>query len=492
MSLHFSSHIYVSLIGFSIMLSGCGLQSSIPVDERSPQTEAFLPAEAILPYDSSDATILLRAPLTSPESITANGGYEEPTSANSYHPEFGMRPAALSSGVPGCRFTAETIPALANLPEGQLSIEVERAWLSVEEPDSRSTGASHSASEYLISYGSGGKPTAGKVFMDINQNLVWLFRAGEDSRLSKVVNSKLSPMYARITISWTQTEAELFVDGLRMGSLPRQTAEVADFSQLFLGSFVGSTESPFAGNFYIRNLLVASKPVLFSTPPLLDHVMLIGDSFAAGQPFSNIATRYDGTIANTILRNLAADHFAPRRFGVYSNGGGKIQDLSNDPLELDVNGSGLPRDDVLREDPSVVIFVTGGNDIGIFDSQVFTTDLRDHVEAFLGANGHHPTTTQKVIVTTTVTSGSNASQTVHAMRDIMRALPSWWDASYPQRAGDVQVVDAWSMFGGDSVDTELFMANDPIHPAPAGNLVYGEAITSKLLELTTAGVAVGH
>lgn len=462
--------------------SGAQPQPPSEADPDPTVSPKPLPA-AILPFDSDDPSIILRSTLTSPDEITTAGGSEEPTSANSFDPVLGMQPAAVPGGVAGCRFTSSSIPALADLPEGQLSIEVQREWLSIADPNIRSTGALHGANEYLLSFTNYGKVNAGKLYVDTDQYITWLYRAGEGSRRARIVNTKLSPDYARITLSWTESDAALFIDGLLIGSLPRTAVNTDNLSQLFIGNFVGTTDSTFSSPYYVRSLLVSSKPVQFSSAPLLRHVMLVGDSFAAGQPFFNIPDKYDGTIANSIIRNLSLQHLSMQEFSVFSNGGGKIQDVSNDPLEADMDGAGLSRADVLRESPSIIIFVTGGNDIEIFDYSTFTIDLHDHLEAFLGENGYADTTTEKVILTTTVSNTYSSSATVHSMVDIMRETVNWWNLKYPDRKGAVHILDSWLLFGGDNVDKTLFLLNDPIHPAPAGNIIYGQAITDKILQL---------
>jgi len=138
----------------------------------------------------------------------------------------------------------------------------------------------------------------------------------------------------------------------------------------------------------------------------------------------------------------------------------------------------------LSEDPSLIEFITGGNDLGIFQPDLFSTDLHDHIEAFLGVNGHQPTNVQHVIITTTTTSSLAASDNLLAMREIMLELPNWWDAVYTNMQGKVHVVDTWQLFGGANVDQSLFNLRDHVHPSSAGDIVYGKAIAEKIMQLT--------
>jgi len=319
--------------------------------------------------------------------------------------------------------------------------------------------------------------------MEPPYQLTWLFHAGEGSRTIITTNTKLSPDFARITLSWTETTASLYIDGLLVGSLERLSDKHDNFSNIYLGNFLAGNDYQFASPYYIRNLIVSTKPVKLNTHPLLEHIMLIGDSFAAGQPYFNVASQYDGTISNNLIRNFALSSLSPTKFTVYSNGGGKIQDSSNDPLQYDVNGSGKTRSEAISESPTLIIFVTGGNDFDSFNKELFTTDLHDHIEAFLGVNGYPKTSTLHVIVTTTVSGLHNSDPTTIEMKNIILDLESWWNSTYPNQFGSVSIVNTWDLFGGSNLNTDLFLLNDAVHPAPDGNIIYGDSISSITLSL---------
>lgn len=464
-------------------LNPAPLTGGTPPDDGTPAPEPTSLTPLILPFDTTDNSVVLRSPLTSAASIQSAGGSEELTSANEFDATLGMKPGAMTTdGAPGARFSLNTIPALADMPSGQLSIEVEREWLAITNAETRSIGYVHGSQEHLLSYGTGALESAGKLSLQTDQKLLWLFRADEKSQSSSYVNTDRSSRFARITISWTTSTAELYVDGLRISSLSRTNPASDHLSTIHIGNLMGTGTAPFRGPYYIRNLIVSTRPVIVTTQPLLSHIMHIGDSFAAGQPYTNVASKYDGTIVNTVIKELISRGAGTDRISVFSNGGGQIQDNGTDPLELHA-GQSLSRSDVLTQSPSLIVFITGGNDTSIFDRAQFTNDLHDHIEAFLGANGHPQTTTQHVIVTTT-TSNLNANHPATLqMRQIMLELPAWWDSAYPSRAGAVSVIDTWSLFGGSQVDSTLFGIADPIHPAASGNIVYGKAIAEEIVRL---------
>lgn len=453
-----------------------------PATPPAPGSENALLTPFIIPFDSTDKSIVFRSSLTSPAAIQSAGGVEEATSDNEFDAALGMKPRSTVGGVPGARFSLDAISGIADLPAGQLSIEVEREWLAVTNSEIGSVGYSHAGDEYLLSYGAGGTQSVGKLYLQPDQKLAWLFKGSEGYRLSSYVNTTRSSRYARITISWTTSQAELYLDGLRITSLPRTDPGADCLSTIYIGNRAGTNNAPFGGRYYVRNLIVSSEPVTSLAQPLLAHIMHIGDSFAAGQPYFNTATKYDGTIVNTVIKELNSRGLGFKRYSVFSNGGGQIQDNGHDPLELDV-GQSLTRAGALARDPSLVVFITGGNDRSIFNSVQFTQDLHDHIEAFLGANGHPQTPTEHVIVTTTTSNlHADASITLQ-MRQIMLELPAWWDAAYPTRAGAVSVIDTWTLFGGAQADSTLFGIADPIHPSAGGNIVYGTAIAEEISRL---------
>ncbi len=456
-----------------------------PKSEILPKPQPTLVTSAILQFDSADTSVVLRSSLTSPQAISSAGGSEEPDSVNTFHSELGMIPSATDGKTPGCRFDIAVNPILANLPEGQISIEVEREWLGIEDPVIHSSGANHSSNEYLLSYSPDeGKLRSGRIYLQTNQALTWFFSGGEKVGRAKTVNSSISARFARITLSWTKNQSDLYIDGLHVKTLPRNEFDNDLFSTIYIGNYVGTGGQAFNSDFYIRNLLVATKPVILKNTPHTNHIMQMGDSFANGQPYSNVAPKYDGTIANTIIRNLALSGIDPIKYTVYSNGGGQIQDASVDPLELDVNGSGKPRSIALTEDPSTIIFITGGNDLRNFNKELFTIDLHDHIQAFLGEGGYPVTTTINVIVTTTVSHSQPSDPRVLDMVQIINNLEDWWDSMYPDRAGAVEVVDMWAILGGSDISDSLFPLNDPIHPAPIGNIFYGKNIYERIKGLS--------
>ena len=477
----------IFLVTMMLVLVRCGGTSSAP----TPSPEPNAAPKGILPFATTSDNVVFRSSLTSAASITAVGGSEERGSMNEFDASLGMKPRIASGGIPGCRFTGLSIPALTNLPSGQLSIEVEREWLATTNAEARSLGYSHTENEHLLSYGPGGvtNANAGMLYVQPDQALLWFFKATEIQKETHYVSTNRSDRFARITFSWSPGEARLYVDGLLMATIDRADQGADRFSTVYIGNFIGSTLAGFRGNYFVRNLIVARVPVVFQTPPLLKHVMQLGDSFSTGPALANLPSKYDAIIPNTVIGQLGRQAIGYGRYTVYSHGGGNIQDNGPRSLEIDVNGSGKTRAQALTENPTLVIFITGGNDAAIFDEIQFTTDLRDHVEAFLGEHGHAATTVKHVIITTTTSNQAATNPIILSMVRIMKSIPAWWDSAYPLRAGSVSVIDTWSTFGGANVDHLLFGINDLVHPAADGDIVYGRAIAEKILTLDGVGAA---
>ena len=471
-----------------LVLPGCGNTDTAP----PPSPNISSAEQGILSFETTSESVVFRSSLTSASSITAVGGFQEAGSINEFDVSLGMKPRiapGVAAAIPGCRFTSSSIPALSNLPSGQLSIEVEREWLATTNAETRSVGYRHTENEYLLSYGPGDASSAGMLYLQPDQNLLWFFKATEILKGAHYVSTARSDRFARITLSWSPVEARLYVDGVLMATIDRTDQGADRFSSIYIGNFIGAALSGFRGNYFIRNLIVARKPVVLQMPPLLEHVMQLGDSFSTGPALANLPAKYDALIPNTIIGQLARHGIGYGKYTVYSHGGGNIQDNGLRPLEANVNGYGKTRAQALTENPTLVIFITGGNDTGIFDEMLFTTDLRDHVEAFLGEHGHAATTVRHVIITTTASNQLATHPVTLSMVRIMKSVPAWWDETYPLRAGSVSVVDTWSIFGGENVDRLLFGISDLVHPAASGDLVYGRAIAEKILTLKGVGAA---
>ena len=465
-----------------LMLSSCGQTGTAP----QPNPDSGATKQGILPFGTDHSSVVFRSSLTSAASIAIAGGFQETGSMNEFDPSLGMKPRTapgVTSAIPGCRFTSSSIPALNNLPSGQLSIEVEREWLATTNAETRSIGYNRTESEFLLSHGPGDASTVGMLYMQPDQSLSWFFKATEILRGAHFVSTDRSERFARITLSWSPGEARLYVDGLLIATIDRTDQGADRFSTLYIGNFIGSAISGFRGNYFVRNLIVARIPVVLQTPPLLEHVMQLGDSFSTGPALANLPAKYDALIPNTIIGQLGRQGIGYGKYTVYSHGGGNIQDNGSRPIETSVDGRGKTRAQALTENPTLVIFITGGNDAGIFNEMQFTTDLRDHVEAFLGERGYPATTVKHVILTTTTSNQSATTPAILSMVRIMKSIPAWWDSAYPLRAGSVSVIDTWSIFGGEIVDHLLFGINDPVHPAANGDIVYGRAIAEKILTL---------
>lgn len=464
-----------------LILTCCGKPGAVP--STSPDSSS---SEAILSFDTTNKNVVFRSSLTSATSITAAGGIQEAGAMNEFDSSLGMKPGVApgtATTAPGCHFASSAIPALANLPSGQWSIEVEREWLATTNSVARSVGYSHTENEHLLSYGPGDASSAGMLYIQPDQTLMWNLKTTEMLKGSHYVSTNRSARFARITLSWTPGEARLYVDGLLTATIDRTDQGSDRFSTIYVGNFIGSALSGFRGNYFVRNLIVARQPVVFQVPPLLEHIMQLGDSFSTGPALANYAPLYDAMIPNLIIGQLARNGIGYGKYTVYSHGGGNIQDNGARPLEVDVSGAGKTRAQALAENPTLVIFITGGNDADIFDETQFTTDLHDHIEAFLGEHGHTPTTTQHVIVTTTASNFGAMTPVVLSMVRIMRSLPNWWDSTYPRRAGSVSVVDMWAITGGANVDHTLFGVTDTVHPVATGEIVYGRAISDQILSL---------
>ena len=440
---------------------------------------------AIIPFGSDYPGIVLQSSLTSADEITSLGGEPETGSGNIFDPVKGIIPYTPNGTIPGVRFLSTEISDLSELPQGQLSIQIERKWLASTSVPQRSTGAEHNHAEHLFSYSDGGT-TQGSFYAETSQGFKWMINSnGSVSyRFMGLANTTESTPYATITLSWTSDNiTTLYIDGLEMGPLAIDVDIRNVFSNIYIGNAFGTQDRPYRNNYYIRNLVLSSTPVKFTNTFSTQRILQLGDSFSVGVPYSNIAPKYDGIISNTIIRNLAQVGIEADNYSLYSSPGGQIQDNGTKPLEQNT-GTGLSRQATLKkENPTMIIFITGGNDSGIFERQRFTEDLHDHIEAFFGVGTHPETNVEHVILTTTVSNLFPGAPTTIEMVNIINQLPQWWDVSYPFLKGRLHIIDMWAKAGGLNISPTLFSQTDPVHPATTGNILYGTHIAREIMSV---------
>lgn len=454
----------------------------------------------ILPYDTADDSVVFRSPMTSLASITDIGGLDRSTANNVFDSVKGMSPRINGSNVSGINFHLSTMTlesgSYDNLPQGQLSFEVERAYMSIPASvtDSESEGYENSTNEVCMAWGTnnGATGTLGYLYKrTAANNYDFYIKAGQSGQVGSVYSSdnSVNPAWSTVTVSWTVNKVDLYIDGLHIFTRTRSASNaLTQFGDIYLGNYGNGAGQPNWNNqYYMRNFIMSSRPVVLNYHPILAHIMSVGDSFAGGQYQNITSTVGQVNEVNTIAGRLNEKGFGFNSLTVYSNGGGAVINTAADDLKTDINGAGKTRAQGAAEKPTFIIFQGGVNDSGIYTTPEFLDDLKEHVMEWMadGVTYTANVAAKRMILVLQVSSANTSDKgdlsSIHA--DIL-SIPAWWDAAYPSRAGHVQVVDPRPDLTSDG-DSNIaaYQQADLVHPNSLGDYIYGQKIADKMLQM---------
>lgn len=456
----------------------------------------------ILPYDTTDDSVVVRCPLTSLASITDLGGIDLSTENNVFDSVLGMSPRVNGSNISGIRLRLSLMTlesgAHDNLPSGQFSIEVQRAALAIPASvvDSESAGYDNGANNMAFLYwvpdniGAGQAGYLYKRYSTTNYDIYVKAGAGATAAGAKYIGYQDGmDEWCTVTVSWTPTLHRVYIDGFQIHETTRihGSNQATQFGDLYIGNYGNSAVAVASWNnpYYMRNFIMSSKPVVFHQHPVLANLFSVGDSFASGQYGNTTTTTGEaGSETNLIVGALRRSGFTVGGCTVYANGGSNVLDSGADPMQSDINAAGKTRAQGAAEFPTFVIFQGGTNDSGQVLTN-FLADLKDHVEEWMGAGSYTANYRGQRMILVCQVSGTSISAGLTNVHNYIKQIPAWWDATYPSRAGQVQYVDMvpYLTTDGTTVDTQYYNAADPVHPNSVANVVYARVIANKMLQM---------
>lgn len=447
----------------------------------------------ILPFNTDDPAVLLRSTLTSAASITSplvGSGGTVVGSANTFDPDLGMKlPFSGSGGATWANLTGyQTLDAA-----GQISFEVEAAgacanstvYGSMGDEPNRDYGGQGLA--WLIVWTSDGGTTYGRISKsngDANVLTVATKNAGETNG-AVALHTQNKAQFVRITLSWCGGTVALFVDGKPVTFSTAPTRNVAwsnQFATIWMGHFNGGNGTRLR---YMRNLIIANKPVMMPRSQT-KRIAFYGHSFAANYGEGASSSAYDETTGQILLGRGAARRGMPTLTVDGAGGGYVISALTTSPFQLQ-NTTYL---NSLKERRATdIVFFMGTNDVGnaSFTSGAFDTDIKALLTTV--NSGHDGSFTQRLWVGTVPTRNAETGTwnpatmpaKIIAANAIIAALPAWWNGAVPSRAGQLQVLDFFTLWGGMTpglaVQTgQLPGASANLHPSPLGALIFANEI----------------
>lgn len=464
----------------------------------------------IVAFGSSDPSVLMQSSLTSAVSITAVGGGTV-TGSPSFDPVKGMLPGAT-----GGAYFQNTY--LNSQYAGQLSVEVEKTFIAQPSPDEisggigGSEGYNHQANGWVtildVRSADNATPLAGVGLTNLAAVGGSLFQA---NFTGKGVHSAGKTDFVKVTISWVGNTGELYIDGLLHNTItlpPVGSPSRLDFGRIAIGySPPGSYRIQ---NYYIRNLVLSSRPVSFPPNPLLNKVVIYGDSFASqANPYAIGSTHFDATAGFQIIRNMNNRGFPIGQIVLKAYPGevlNKSPAANQVSFQLGTNSYGGTADkltDVVNANADYVIIMGGTNDATGdaatrgFIAPSYAADLLSMCRTILD----NPQTKGVIVQTITSTKGNALYATptyvanVAAINAIIKALPDTWDATYPSDKGKVKVVDVFAATGGEAAAPNMLKgtltgALDDLHPAAFASVISANLISDALIDfLTTANAS---
>lgn len=284
-----------------------------------------------LPYGSDDASVIIQHDLCS--APTAAGlGFGGLTQRGSFSSIVHHATRGFQANGGSYNFTAYTNTTA--LDAGfQISVEVERKWLCWNDSSKGSDGFTPGTDEQLLSI----VPTAATSFN------FWLFqRSGANNTLFRAFNQTaistnyytgvtelVNPHsigksdYVTLNVGYIPSRVGgtvmVAVDGLIVA---KATCNDSGLSGLLTQIYIGSgPNTRFCSTYYMRNLQISNRPPMFATHPLLQKVVLWGDSMCGTSLSYNDGIMLDNKPGLAFLRELSKRGIYVGDMKVQSNSG---------------------------------------------------------------------------------------------------------------------------------------------------------------------------
>lgn len=445
----------------------------------------------ILPYGSSDPSIIFKCSLQSLADIAAPAVGPAGTVFGTGHTvgALGFHPAA--SGNSGVTFS--NIPGHLDLDRaGQISFECDSYTLTAEQASSGSSGWTPLGTEWFLTWDDGA--TAGWLRKISLTNFDVRLHPTDPTIGVALLHSQERPAnsYSRVTLSWRGAKVDLWIDGYLV--TPNvQTYRVnfltAAFKNLNILSHISGVNPSRVS--YMRNILVSTKPVSYPIPASSSSVCLFGHSFAnANGDDNNTTSNLDGQLKHKLRKYYASlAGGIPGDIFTGGIGGGYVDTAliadANFHLSTKVVAA-------MKLSPQKVVVLAGTNDVNAaaFSASAFETAFKSMMTSF--ATGLNAANISKIVVCTVCSviglSGEDNPTTeanITAANATINALPAWWDATYPALSGRLVIADTFAAWGGARPTQKVMigqllgsLAN--LHPSPLGNDLLAKCIVNKM------------
>lgn len=447
----------------------------------------------ILPYGSSDSSVLLQCSLKSQAEVLSAGGTEPNAASNSYDSLRGLKATATNGGV---RFsTIAGYEALANA--GQISFEIETAAICVTNAAVPSVGTNWAGNAYAMVVKNAAGTNFFRYYHDSNERAQfgWTTGGGAGGTSPGSTPIELTSLgkgeFTRMTFSWIGNQCSWFVNdawlftGLRNGITTDLAERIEIMSSAGLGSCMTET--------YARNLIVSSRPVMFPTHHQLGSVAFVGHSFVTRCTMRT----FNQTYRDQSISQMTRARLFERGVGCNMPNDDSLMFPSSGATILHSGGSPISTQVALcaAANPDSVVYIGGTNDVinaaWLSNRAQVLVDLKDDLSTLLAA-----TNTKRVVVANVMSVRGNAANYASAKRDLyvqqinadIATLPDWWDSANPARAGAVAIANNFDATGGLSPPVNLIQglvlnSGTDLHPSSAANVILGRQYADTLISM---------
>ena len=439
--------------------------------------------------------ILVSCDLKSTAAVTAAGGTVVGTA--SFDSDLGMDPGSAGS----IRFQA--ITGYQQLDdEGQIVVKVQPNGFA-EYDDSASVvsgsqGVDRSAGgKYILSGLTSSFGAHTRVFVDNTEQLSAKMHASDTLKATKMTTIG-KDNYVELCLWWKGNEWGLLTDGAPYTSGTRANFVAGILWRITVGATGASGTDNSLDGYYFKDIIISRRSPRFFSKQTARSIGLFGDSFvkqmedAAASPFWDCAG-YD------LIHRKLADAGKKARIEIDGYNGYTICDTTSNDLSNEIAGFAA-----LKTEISVII--AGNNDIDLSavnwaTNALGTGGIDENLKAWIttlysggckkiyicNAGSVKQATTKDV---------AQAPINMAAYNAILNALPGWFDAANPTDAGLVEIVDLFTLLGGDQTVNYNYQGQwnldgnvttgagslDNRHPHPQGQKVLIDHIMDKVLK----------
>lgn len=411
-----------------------------------------------------------------------------------HNSDYGMKSVSDVDGATECGYRIDGVGTKLD-DCGQISFEVERAFLCEDNSTYYSSGYAPSAMQAMMSC----SPTTGSagVIGAKGTNEQFYASGAILAGLASYGQSAGKSDFVTVNFGWSGGRVGgicyMAIDGVVIDSASRNAATLAGaFATFYIGSDRGIATT-FPTGHYIRNLQISTRPPMFAVHPLLRHVGMISDSILNSDDVVNGNYR-DVVSSWQFRRELAKKGLYCGTITVTTDGGARL-DNSVDGGTTDYIRTQLTT--LLALKPTVVIIRGGTNDAqGSRCSQsTWQAAVTDYITDCMAVSS-----VRRVIflgIPSAVGSTAGNSAAVQAQRATgdtkIQAACDAWRAANPTDTRDVIFAnDIYNRLGGETPSAGTFIGQvagtyADLHLSGYGHYLHGKAIADWVIkELGTA------